>query len=154
MTVYSHEPIDEVATLRADNERLRAALEAAESDGEAMRQVRLQLYAERDTLRGLLQRCVEPVQDSLHSYEDERARYDGYPSRQARYDLSIADLKALQAELIAVTNDKPTAILWEQRAVDTLLEQLEEGEPDDRACAYAATLIREALPAMRATVKS
>lgn len=38
-------------------------------------------------------------------------------------------------------------ILWEKQSVNVLLDQLDEGELDDRACAYAAALIREALTA-------
>ena len=49
----------------ADNERLRGELESAESDGEDMRQVRLQLYAEIDRLRGLLREC-EPAVYAQH----------------------------------------------------------------------------------------
>jgi chromosome segregation ATPase len=79
----------EEADWTAENERLRAELEAAESDGEGMRQVRLTLYAERDRLRELLREA----QTWINLLEDDGVRLD----------------ERIDAELGGVATGQPTA---------------------------------------------
>jgi hypothetical protein len=75
--------------LRAENERLRDDLEEAEIDGQDMRQVRLQLYAERDRLRGLLREARYLI-------------YDGYREQLCGVPYLTDALARIDAELTAV----------------------------------------------------
>ncbi len=53
--------------------------------------------------RDLLIRCLEPLQENLDDLKNERAKYDGWPARQSRYDALIEEREVLLAEVKAST---------------------------------------------------
>jgi hypothetical protein len=51
----------------------------------------------------LLERCIDPIQDRIDDYKNDRASYEGYPERQKRYDLKIAEDEELLAAVRAAS---------------------------------------------------
>lgn len=75
---------------------------------------RLQAEHERDMLvegiarlTNILRRCHEPVADQLAASRNLRKLYEGYKSRERRYDTEIQDLERLLADITAALDGEP-----------------------------------------------
>jgi hypothetical protein len=56
----------------------------------------------------LLERCVEPIEDRLYDLINERAKYEGYPVRQGRFDRLIDEDRVLLAAVRAALSASDT----------------------------------------------